>query len=131
MNLEKRIKNLAPAIWVAINKIDTLNGQWIGGAKLNPQALGRLKKSVLITSAGASTRIEGSKLSDEDVDKFIRGLSLQKFADRDKQEVKGYYELLENIFNSWKHIPFTESSIKPVSYTHLRAHETDSYLVCR
>ena len=22
-------------------------------------------------------------------------------------------------------------SVKPVSYTHLRAHETDSYLVCR
>lgn len=112
MNLEKRIKNLPPAIWATINKIDTLNGEWIGGAKLNPQALGRLKKSVLITSAGASTRIEGSKLSDEDVDKFVRGLSIQKFADRDKQEVKGYYELLENIFNSWKHIPFTESSIK-------------------
>jgi len=112
MVLEKRIKNLPPAIWAAINKIDTLNGEWIGGAKLNPQILGRLKKSVLITSAGASTRIEGSKLSDEDVDKFVRGLSIQKFADRDKQEVKGYYELLENIFNSWKHIPFTESSIK-------------------
>lgn len=112
MNLEKRIKNLPPTIWTTINKIDTLNGEWIGGAKLNPQALGRLKKSVLITSAGASTRIEGSKLSDEDVDKFVRGLSIQKFADRDKQEVKGYYELLENIFNSWKHIPLSESSIK-------------------
>lgn len=112
MNLEKRIKSLSPAIWMNINKIDTLNGEWIGGAKLNPQALGRLKKSVLITSAGASTRIEGSKLSDEDVDKFIRGLSIKKFIDRDRQEVKGYYELLENIFNSWKHIPFTESSIK-------------------
>lgn len=112
MNLEKRIKNLPPAIWTAINKIDTLNGEWLGGAKLNPQILGRLKKSVLITSAGASTRIEGSRLSDEDVDKFVRGLSIQKFADRDKQEVKGYYELLENIFNSWKHIPFTENSIK-------------------
>ena len=112
MNLEKRIKNLPPTIWTDINKIDTLNGEWIGGAKLNPQALGRLKKSVLITSAGASTRIEGSKLSDEDVEKFVRGLSIKKFADRDKQEVKGYYELLENIFNSWKHIPLSESSIK-------------------
>jgi len=112
MNLEKRIKNLPPTIWTDINKIDTLNGEWIGGAKLNPQALGRLKKSVLITSAGASTRIEGSKLSDEDVEKFVRGLSIKKFADRDKQEVKGYYELLENIFNSWKHITLSESSIK-------------------
>ena len=112
MNLDKRIQNLPQAIWSIINKIDTLNGQWVGGAKLNPQALGRLKRSVLITSAGASTRIEGAQLSDEDVDKLMRGLQVQKFTDRDKQEVKGYYELLENVFNSWKHIPFTESTIK-------------------
>jgi len=51
-------------------------------------------------------------MSDEDVEKLMRGLSIKKFADRDQQEVKGYYELLENIFNSWKHIPFTESTIK-------------------
>lgn len=112
MSLDKRIQNIPQAIWSIINKIDMLNGQWLGGAQLNPQALGRLKRSVLITSAGASTRIEGARLSDEDVDKLIRGLLIQKFTDRDKQEVRGYYELLENVFNSWKHIPFTESTIK-------------------
>ncbi|MFA5128330.1 MAG: Fic family protein [Patescibacteria group bacterium] len=112
MNLDRRIQNIPQTIWAVINKIDMLNGQWIGGAKLNPQALGRLKRSVLITSAGASTRIEGARLSDEDVDKLVRGLLIQKFANRDKQEVRGYYELLENIFDSWRHIPFTESTIK-------------------
>jgi Fic family protein len=74
--------------------------------------LGRLKKSTLITSTGASTRIEGAKLSDEDIEKMMRGLSMQKFADRDKQEVRGYYELLNNVFESWKHIPFSESTVK-------------------
>ena len=44
--------------------------------------------------------------------RLMRGLKVQKFADRDKQEVKGYYELLENVFTSWKHIPFSESTIK-------------------
>ncbi|MFA5945702.1 MAG: Fic family protein [Patescibacteria group bacterium] len=107
-----RIGNIPESVWSLINQIDHLKGQWIGGAKLNPQALGRLKRSVLVTSTGASTRIEGSKLSDEDVEKFMRGLSLQKFTDRDKQEVQGYFELLENIFTSWKHIPFTEGVIK-------------------
>ncbi|MBI4257107.1 Fic family protein [Candidatus Uhrbacteria bacterium] len=109
---EKRIAHVSQHIWSLINQIDHLKGQWIGGAKLNPQALGRLKRSVLVTSTGASTRIEGSKLSDEDVEKFMRGLSLQKFTDRDKQEVQGYFELLENVFTSWKHIPFTEGVIK-------------------
>lgn len=112
MSINKRIQKLPQNIWSLINNIDMLNGQWVGGAKLNPQALGRLKRSVLITSAGASTRIEGARLSDDDVEKLMQGLSIKKFADRDKQEVKGYYELLENVFNSWEHIPFTENTIK-------------------
>ncbi len=110
--LTKRIQNLPQDIWSLINKIDELKGRWIGGAELNPQVLSRLKRSVLVTSTGSSTRIEGAKLSDEDVKKLMRGLSMQKFTDRDKQEVKGYYELLENVFSSWKHIPFSESTIK-------------------
>lgn len=79
---------------------------------IKPQVLGRLKRSVLITSTGASTRIEGAKLSDEDVEKLMRGIDIQKFTDRDKQEVKGYYELLDNVFNSWKNLQFNESIIK-------------------
>jgi len=122
-NKNKRIENIPQNIWTLINQIDELKGRWIGGAKLNPQVLGRLKRSVLVTSTGASTRIEGAKLSDEDVEKMMRGLLMQKFTDRDKQEVKGYYELLENVFNSWKHIPFSESTIKHfhwelLKYTH-------------
>lgn len=95
-----------------IAQIDELKGQWIKGAQLSPQILGRLKRSVLITSTGASTRIEGANLSDEDVEKLMRGINVQKFTDRDKQEVRGYYELLENVFNSWKKLKFNESTIE-------------------
>lgn len=110
-HFDKRL--VIPAeIWLKLNAIDERKGQWIAGATLNPQVLGRLKRSVLITSTGASTRIEGAKLSDEDVEKMMRGLSVQKFTNRDAQEVKGYFELLENVFDSWKHIKFSESSIK-------------------
>ncbi len=109
---EKRLKNLPQSIWELLNKIDEIKGRWIGGANLNPQALGRLKRSTLVTSTGSSTRIEGAQLSDEDVEKLMRGLSMQKFADRDKQEVAGYYELLKNVFESWTGIQFSESTIK-------------------
>lgn len=108
----KRLKDLPQSTWKLINQIDEIKGRWVGGAQLNPQALERLKKSTLITSTGASTRIEGANLSDEDVEKLMKGLSMQKFKDRDKQEVKGYYELLNNVFESWRHIPFSEGTIK-------------------
>ncbi len=109
---EKRFESIPAAIWSKCSQIDELKGRWISGAQLNPQVLGRLKRSVLITSAGASTRIEGARLSDEDVERLMRGLLMQKFADRDKQEVQGYYKLLENVFESWTHIGFGESVIK-------------------
>ncbi len=107
-----RLENLPPEIWSKIIQIDELKGRWISGAKLNPAVLGRLKRSVLVTSTGASTRIEGARLSDEDIEKLMRGISIQKFADRDKQEVQGYYELLQNVFEAWAAIRFTEGTIK-------------------
>ncbi|MCP4266641.1 MAG: Fic family protein [Candidatus Brocadiaceae bacterium] len=108
----RRLENLPPEIWLKIIQIDELKGRWISGAKLNPAVLGRLKKSVLVTSTGASTRIEGAKLSDEDIENLMRGIFIQNFADRDKQEVQGYYELLQNVFESWKTIRFAEGTIK-------------------
>ncbi|MDP3899754.1 MAG: Fic family protein [bacterium] len=111
-NFSKRIEQIPSFIVSKIAKIDELKGQWITGARLSPQVLGRLKRSVLITSTGASTRIEGSRLSDEDIEKLMKGISIQKFTNRDKQEAQGYYELLENVFNSWKNLRFNESLIK-------------------
>jgi len=109
---DQRLESIPAEIWSKITQIDELKGQWIAGARLSPQVLGRLKRSVLITSTGASTRIEGARLSDEDVEKLMRGIDIQKFTDRDKQEVKGYFELLENVFDSWKSLKFSESAIK-------------------
>jgi Fic family protein len=109
---DQRLTQIPADIWSKITQIDELKGQWIAGARLSPQVLGRLKRSVLITSTGASTRIEGARLSDDDVEKLMRGIDIQKFTDRDKQEVKGYFELLENLFNSWKSLKFSENTIK-------------------
>lgn len=111
-DFSKRLDNITPEILSRIAKIDEIKGMWTAGVNLSPQLLGRLKKSVLVTSSGASTRIEGARLSDEDVEKMIQGLNIEKFRDRDWQEVKGYYELLENVFSAYSSIPFSENSIK-------------------
>ncbi len=124
-DFDQRIQNIPNSIWSKISQIDKLQGQWIAGAQLSPQVLGRLKRSVLITSTGASTRIEGAKLSDEDIEKMMRGVSIQKFTDRDKQEVKGYYGLLENVFNSWKKLQFNENTIKHLHSELLKYVEKD------
>lgn len=111
-NFSKRIESVPSSIVSKIAKIDELKGQWVTGARLSPQVLGRLKRSVLITSTGASTRIEGARLSDEDIEKLMRGINIQKFTNRDKQEARSYYELLENVFNSWKGLKFNKNLIK-------------------
>ena len=110
--LDERLQNLPPNILMTIALIDECKGQWKIGANMSPDVLDNLKRSVLVTSTGASTRIEGAKLPDEDVEKLMRGLSLQKFAERDKQEVRGYYELLKKVFDGWKNVRFSESAIK-------------------
>ena len=109
---DSRLRDIPQDIWMQITHIESLKGKWEGSAKLHPQILGRLKQSVLITSTGASTRIEGSKLSDGDIEKMLRGISIQKFENRDEQEVQGYYELLQNVFNAWESLRFSESLIK-------------------
>ena len=112
MKFPKRIADLPSDIWQKICKIDELKKQWSIGVHLDQQILKRLKKSVIITSTGASTRIEGARLSDEDVERLMRGIVMQKFQDRDKQEVQGYYELITNVFDSYSTMPFSESTIK-------------------
>lgn len=112
IKFEKRLSAIPSDILTKIARIDELKGRWFAGNNLNPYLLGKLKKSVLITSTGASTRIEGADLSDEDVEKLMQGIAIQKFEDRDEQEVRGYYELLQNIFEAWDAIKFSESTIK-------------------
>lgn len=107
-----RLANITPEILTKIAQIEELKGRWIAGSNLSPQTLGRLKRSVLITSTGASTRIEGAKLSDEDIEKMLRGLSIQKLSNRDEQEVQGYYKLLQNIFEAHEDLHLNESLIK-------------------
>ena len=109
---DKRLANIPPEIITKVARIDELKGRWVGGLQLNPQTLGRLKRSVLVTSTGSSTRIEGAKLSDEEVENLMRGVKAKTFADRDSQEVKGYFDLLQNVFDSWRTIKLSENTIK-------------------
>ncbi len=108
--LNKRIP-LTQDILAKIAKIDQFQGLWQGSLRLSPQILGRLKAWVIITSTGASTRIEGAKMTDEEIARFLRGLKAKHPKSRDEQEVAGYADLIGRIFANWKTIKLSESWI--------------------
>lgn len=108
---DHRIKSPEPHVVALLAAIDEARGVFRAGVRMTPQAITNLRRSVLVTSAGASTRIEGSKLTDEEVKKIMQGLSVSKFTDRDSQEVQGYLETLQNVFDSYQILSLRESTI--------------------
>ena len=108
--LDKRIK-FSNKVLLRIAEIDELKGRWSGSLALNPRILGQLKRSVIITSAGSSTRIEGSKMSDKEVDRFLRGLNQNIPKGRDEEEVAGYADILGRIFDHYNTLKITEGGI--------------------
>jgi Fic family protein len=80
--------------------------------RLAPDKLQTLRRVATIESVGSSTRIEGAKLSDHEIDLLLRNLDIQSFRSRDEEEVAGYAEAMDTVFTSWEHIPFTENHIK-------------------
>ena len=111
VKFDKRIRTPEPHIVGLLALIDEVKGQFRAGLRMTPQAITSLRKSVLVTSAGASTRIEGAKLTDEEVEKIMQDLLVSKFADRDSQEVQGYLETLQNVFDSFESLPLRESVV--------------------
>jgi len=108
--LNKRIK-LSNEMILKIARIDELKGQWVGSLSLNPKILHQLKKSVVITSSGSSTRIEGAKMTDLEVERFLRGIKQKTPKNRDEEEVAGYADLLGRIFDNYESLKISESGI--------------------
>jgi Fic family protein len=108
--LDKRIQ-LSNDLVLKLAKIDELKGQWTGAMNLNPKILRQLKKTVVITSSASSTRIEGAKMTDAEVERFLRGIKQRKPKNRDEEEVAGYADLLARIFDNYKTLKISESRI--------------------
>lgn len=105
IKFDYRIKTPDSHIGSLLAVIDDIKGQFKAGLRMTPQAITSLRRSVLVTSAGSSTRIEGAKLTDKEVEKIMQTLAVSRFADRDSQEVQGYLETLKNVFENYQHLP--------------------------
>ena len=95
-----------------ISQIDRFDASWTSIEKKEGQSLKQLKSIATVRSVGASTRIEGSRMSDEEVEVLLKQIDITKLTDRDSQEVVGYFETLDIIAESFKNIEIKESSIK-------------------
>jgi Fic family protein len=95
-----------------IAEIDEFKGRWAATQALAPDRLAALRQVATVESVGSSTRIEGVKLTNSEVEALLRGIKTYSFRSRDEQEVGGYAELMEMIFTSYKDMPLTENHIK-------------------
>lgn len=117
---------ITPEILSMVAKIDEFKGAWKALGTLAPDRLSALRRVATIESIGSSTRIEGSRLSDREIEKLLTNLEVKSFTTRDEQEVAGYAELMDLVFASREEIPFTENYIKQMHQTLLRYSEKDT-----
>lgn len=102
---------ITPPILALISEIDEFKGAWRALRTLAPERLSALRKIATIESIGPSTRIEGSKLSDADVERLLSNLEVKSFKSRDEQEVAGYALVMETVFAHFDAIDLTESHL--------------------
>lgn len=110
-----------------ISQIDRFDASWASIEKKEGQNLKQLKSVATVRSVGASTRIEGSKMSDEEVEVLLREIDITKIVDRDSQEVVGYFETLDLISESYEDIPITENNLKNLHNILLKHSKKDEW----
>jgi Fic family protein len=117
---------ITPEILGLIAKINEFKGAWRALGTLAPDRLSALRRVATIESIGSSTRIEGSELSDREVERLLSNLQIRTFTTRDEQEVAGYAEVMDLVFSSWQDITLTENHIKQLHRDLLVYSEKDS-----
>lgn len=103
---------ITPEILNLIAEIDEFKGSWKALGTLDPERLAALRKVATIESIGSSTRIEGARLTDRQIETLLSNLEQKSFTTRDEQEVAGYADVMQVLFESWEMIPISENYIK-------------------
>jgi Fic family protein len=103
-----------------LSELDEFKGAWRALGTIAPERLSALKRIATIESIGSSTRIEGSKLTDREVEQLLGRLDIKAFKSRDEEEVAGYAEVMETVFQSWADLRLTENHLKQLHRDLLR-----------
>ncbi|WP_341806049.1 hypothetical protein [Nitratidesulfovibrio liaohensis] len=116
---------ITPEFLGLIAEIDEFKGAWKALGTLAPERLSALRRVATIESVGSSTRIEGSRLSDSEVERLLEHLSDHAFTTCDEEEVAGYAQTMEQVFQAWEHITLTENHIRQLHRNLLRHSHKD------
>lgn len=103
-----------------IAEIDEFKGAWRALGRIAPEKLRQLRKVATIESVGSSTRIEGARLSDREVEALLSRVRAETFATRDEQEVAGYAAVMEMVFENYEAMPVTENYVRQLHALLLR-----------
>jgi len=117
---------ITPQILALIAELDEFKGAWRALGRLAPERLSSLRRVATIESIGSSTRIEGAKLSDREVERLLSNIEVKAFATRDEQEVAGYAEVMELVFSRSDAIDLTENHVKQLHRDLLKHSEKDN-----
>jgi len=110
-----------------IGEIDEFKGRWEAFSTISPERLRALRHVATIESVGSSTRIEGVKLTDREVEALLSNLGRYDFRSRDEEEVAGYAEALDLVSASWEDLALTENHIKQLHATLLKFSTKDEH----
>ncbi len=96
----------------SITLVENFEFFWTKVEKKEKRNLLELKQLATVQSIGSSTRIEGSIMTDGEIASIIKDIAITKMESRDEQEVVGYFDLLNLVYESYDDINLSENSIK-------------------
>jgi Fic family protein len=108
-----------------IAEIDEFKGKWEALKNMSSERLSQLRKVATIESIGSSTRIEGAKLTDMQVETLLSNITVRSFKTRDEQEVAGYAEAMDMVFQAFEELTITENHIRQLHQILLRHSDKD------
>jgi Fic family protein len=117
---------ITPDILGLVAELDEFKGAWRALGTLPPKRLAALRQVATIESIGSSSRIEGNKLKDRDVEQLLADLETRSIEMWDDQNVAGYANTMERVLQSWQEIPLTEDQIRQLHIDLLRYREWDA-----
>lgn len=110
-----------------LREIDQFEMVWSTFQQRESSSLNQLKTLATIQSIGSSTRIEGSKLSDKQVQTLLENIDITQIEDRDSQEVVGYFDVLDIITDTTNRLRIDESTIKNLHNVLLKISQKDQW----